>query len=105
MRAGLLKEPIVALKPVTEQTALRSVRTSWVEAFRTKARVQNPGSAMQLANMEEFYAVRAIFTVRLYHQFTPTMRIRWKGQDYRILGIAPDDNQQQQVITTELVNE
>ncbi len=105
MRAGLLNEPVTLLRAETEPTAYRSQLVRWVKAFDTKARVRNAGSSMTLANSEEFYGVHAVFTVRIYHKITPTMRIRWRGRDYRILGLDPNRQTMELVIKTELVNE
>ncbi len=105
MRAGLLKETIGVLIPASVVDAYRSKTTVYKEEYTTRARVQTPGSSRSVDNMEIFFGASAIITIRIYHTILPTYRLRWQGRDYRIVGIDPDREKQEQRIRVELINE
>lgn len=103
MRAGLLTETITLLLPERSSSDYRSQTIEWREGDTTRARVITAGTA-SLQNSEEFFAVAAVFVVRIYHRITPDMRIRWHGQEYRIIGLEPNREAMELRIKTELVN-
>ena len=105
MRAGQLKEIITVLIPDSVLSDLRSPATSWRDGFPTRAAVKTPGTSRTIDNAEIFFSSTAVFRARIYHHITEQMRIRWRGDVYRIIGIERDEALRELVIKTEKVNE
>lgn len=105
MRAGQLKELITVLIPDSVLSDFRSPATSWRDGFPTRAAVKTPGTSKTIDNAEIFFSSTAVFRVRIYHHITEQMRIRWRGDVYRIIGIERDEALRELIIKTEKVNE
>lgn len=104
MQAGQLRETITIMVPDVEMGDLRSPEMTYREGWRTRAAVKTPGTSRTIDNAEVFFSSTAVFRVRIYHKITTDMRIVWKGDIYRIIGVETDRARMEMVIKTELAN-
>lgn len=105
MRAGLLKETIRIIEPVTIKDQYGANTVEWRDVTYTRAAVTNNSGNRQNQNNEIVNTYTVTFTIRMYHRVNEQMRILWNGKKYRILSISPELYKQSITIITELVNE
>lgn len=72
------------------------VVTVWAEHLPASVRERFVGQAVE-------NTVRVAFRIRAISGLLPEMRVRWRGVDYHIRGIAPHDDVQWQVVDCEQV--
>lgn len=107
MQAGLLSEHISILKPYTGDGVYgKSTKTEYVPYISTRARVKSHSGSVVTQNNEVVTSFSVTFTIRSYHKVDGYMRIKWRGNDYRILNINPATRERNEIeITAEIVNE
>lgn len=108
MRAGLLTETISIYQPYNRDTKYgKSTKTDYVPYIKeTRARVINQRGSRTNENNEVLLAYTVTFIIRGYHKIDDYMRIKWKGNFYRILNIMlPTFNYNEIQIDAELVKE
>lgn len=106
MRAGLMTHIIRVEKLNSDKSEYGSSSKRW-ETFigKTRAEVKfENGDYVNQVN-EMVHTQKVIFTVRIYHQITPDMRIVWENRKYRILFLEPNKKLQSLTIKAELINE
>lgn len=107
MQAGRLNEIISVERLVTSDSKYGDQKTEkYVEhlpKIRASVKYENGGRIDD--NNELFFANHTIFCVRIYQDIRNLDRIKWRGEDYRILNIERQKEIQQLVIKTELINQ
>jgi SPP1 family predicted phage head-tail adaptor len=105
MRAGTLNENITILRAEKVRDDYGIDKEEWKEFASTKAAVKYLSGSRTVDVQELFFDERVEFTIRYYHQVSPTDRIKYYGQMYRIISINPDKRANSQTIVTEIINE
>jgi len=105
MRAGILTEPITILKPVIIKNDFGAEKTDWINFIATRTNVRfNSGNRFTETN-EIIHSCNLTFTIRYYHLIDESMKVAYKGKEYRILAINSDRLKQSTTIIGELINE
>lgn len=105
MKAGQLKEKIAVLFPSINTSEFGENKTEYIAKYITRAAVKITSQNRENTNNEIFYSTTVEFTVRSYNKIDDFDRIEWKGKQYRILSIIPNDLYQEIQVITEVVNE
>jgi len=105
MRAGLLRERITFLKLEKVKTETGSEYNTYVPEHDCRARVTYAGGDRVNENGDIFYSHHIHFEIRQGLDFDELYRIEWKNQQYRILCIEHNRQNQSTKIITELVND
>lgn len=105
MQAGLLKEWIIFEKETITRDEFGGQKKEWIQAVKTRARIQFKSGDQVLENREEIHTVTNTVTIRYRKEITRQMRIVWGGEKYRILSMDRNRSEQSLVIKCELINE
>lgn len=105
MRAGLLNEEIVILRPETSRNEFGEQVTEYKPHYKTKARVLHNSGQRDIVNGEILHSYIKVAEVWKYVDVVETDWIEYDGKKYRILEIEPDKRQQKKALKFELVNE
>lgn len=108
MIAGTLTETISIWQPINRDTKYgASTKTDYAPYISsTRAKVTNNRGTRSNENGEIVYGYTLTFTIRGYHVIDDFMRIKWKGEFYRIINIFPATQSNNEIqIDAELVHE
>ena len=106
MRAGLLRESIKILVPVTRKNEVGELVTDYVDNCEIKARVIYGRGSRDIENIGEVVHNKAqIFEVRHYQKVDDFDHIEWNGKQYRITDITVDNQSQKKIITVDKIND
>lgn len=105
MQAGFLNEVIEVWKPQLLKDDYGQEFEEYAFAFSTRAKVDYNSGTRAIENSEIFNGVNRQFTVRSYADIDYKSIIHFKDEKYRVIAIDKQRTWNQQVITTELVNE
>lgn len=105
-RAGLLAEIIHILSPRFVVNEFGEKVQTYVETYKTRARVDHNSGNRSLENNEIFYWYQKTFTVRSYVPINEFDLIQYNNKRYRVLSIEDRiHDYNEKLIITELVNE
>lgn len=105
MNAGILKETITILQPRTTVNEYGEQVQMYIDKFTTRARVDWNGGNRNITNDEVLYNYQRTFHMRFYHTVSEFDVVLWQGKKYRIINIERIREYNEQIITTELINE
>ena len=100
-----MRDIVMFEKPVLNETDYSSSEHTYCEAFKAHARVvHSSGSrAIEADRIVNPFIVKIM--IRMYHEVSRDMIIRYDNECYRILDINPDRANNCKVITAEVINE
>lgn len=104
MNAGILKEIIQLYQPVVTKTEHGASRTQWEIYYETHANVTYSGGNRSDEHNELVYNNSYRFIVRHYVPVKENMRIKYNGNDYKIISIEPNKYYNDKEIYCEKVN-
>lgn len=91
--------------PVTKKSTFGDTIVEWEEKLRTRANVIYNNSNKTTEFGEMFMTYEVIFQIRYYHHIDDFDIINYNGEDWRIVSIEPQREQQLINIKASKVNE
>ena len=103
--AGIFNEPVEIYDFVKTKSSQGIITESMELVYSTRARVSHTGGSRTVINDEITTPYSKNFVLRIYVPVTDTSWIKYENKNYRVTSIDKDRENQQQVITTQLVEE
>ena len=104
MRAGVLTERIILLRPVIVKNEFGAETTAYESCGRMRAQVKY-NSGNRITERHEIVAsVNVTFTIRNQREVDEKMRVSWQDREYLILSVNRERLRQDIVIVAEMVN-
>jgi SPP1 family predicted phage head-tail adaptor len=105
MRAGVLNEVIVILRPVIVKDEFGAERVVYEDYKRARAQVKYNSGNRIAESHEIITSSNVTFTIRNQYDIDEKMRVCYDKNEYLILSINRERHRQSITIITELVNE
>ena len=103
--AGLFNEKVEIFDFVQTKSNIGVITNEMVKIYDTRAKVGHISGSRTVINSEIQVPYMKNFVLRVYVPVTETCWIKYDGKYYRVTSIDVDRAMQQQVVTTELVQE